>query len=209
MGLDFVERFFKLTLDNVYRFACGLLFAMACIGYTQEDPPTAQLASVLNWLGVPTAWLTAVAEWIAQRQGPMAIVATLVLLVAVAFAAANDLRSRSGSTSLLACALLYQTGFGWWVAVGPLAALVFLALVTGGGRFVTSRLGFSSPDWPQHVWETVGHVVLAVALAALSVFSPLGWLISQEPFNARGTRGNPLVVEQLPSASGPSGAVIR
>nr|WP_314842125.1 hypothetical protein [uncultured Microbacterium sp.] len=38
---------------------------------------------------MPTAWLKAVADWIAQRREVMAIIATLVLLVAVLFAAAR------------------------------------------------------------------------------------------------------------------------
>lgn len=208
MGLDFVERFFKLTLDNVYRFTCSLLFLMACIGYLREVAPTAQLASVLNWLGVPSAWLTAVADWIAPRQEVMAIVATLVLIVAVLFAAANDARSRSGSTSLLACAVLVQVELGWWIFLAPLIAVATLALVTGGGLFLTRRLGFAEPDWPKRAWEPVGRVVLTVVLACVYVLSPLGWLISQEPYNVRGTRLNPLFIEQIPR-TGPSGAAIR
>ncbi|WP_341956142.1 hypothetical protein [Microbacterium sp. LWH13-1.2] len=208
MGLDFIERFFKLTLDNVYRFTCSLLFVLACIGYLQGVPPTAQLASVLDWLGAPSAWLAAVGEWIAARQNVVAIVATLLLLVAVLFAAANDARSRSGSTALLACALLVEVELGWWIFTGALIVMASLALLTGGGLFLTRRLGWVEPDWPRRVWEPVGRVVVSVALASVYVLSPLGWLISQEPYNLRGTRLNPLFIAQVPK-TGPSGAAAR
>lgn len=208
MGLDFIERFFKLTLDNVYRFTCSLLFLVAGIGYLQGLPPTVQLASLLDWLGVPYAWLTAVGEWIAARQNVLAIVATLLLLVAVLFAAANDARSRSGSTSLLACVLLVEVELGWWIFSGALIVVTSLALISGGGLFLTRRLGWAEPDWPRRAWEPVWRVVVSVALASAYVLSPLGWLISQEPYNLRGTRLNPLFIAQVPK-TGPSGAAAR
>lgn len=161
---------------------------MACIGYSREVSPTAQLASVLNWLGVPTAWLTAVADWIAQRQEVMAIVATLVC------------SSRFCSPRpMMRVAARARRRF-WCAHYSFRSSLA--------GFFLTRRLGFAEPDWPKRAWEPVGRVVLTVVLACVYVLSPLGWLISQEPYNVRGTRLNPLFIKQIPK-TGPSGATIR
>lgn len=206
MGLDFVERFFKLTLDNVYRFTCSVLFMVALVAYTRSTTPLAQLGGVLDYLAIPSGWLTSVDEWVAQRQSVVGMVATLVLMVALAFAAASDWQSRSGSTALLSIATLTQVGEGTSTFTFLIAVVAGLAVLTGLARVLARRLGWGSPDWTSTAWERVANVLITLVLAALYVLSPLGWLISQEPYNSRGSRANPLYVERIERTS-PTGAV--
>ncbi|MDR4534091.1 hypothetical protein [Glutamicibacter sp. PS] len=206
MGVEFVERFFRLTLDNVYRFACSLMFAVALVAITNQTLPLTQLAGLLDWLAVPSSWLVPVSDWLAERQVVVDWVAFLTLIVAVTFSLANDWRSRSGSTALLATAILFQGEFGWRTFAAAIICLVALMLVTGLAHALTSRLGIATPGWTRSAWSKVGNAVMTLAFAVLYLLSPLGWLISQEPHNSRGTRWNPLYIEQV-ERSVPSGAI--
>lgn len=226
-GLDFVERFFKLTLDNVYRFTCSVLFIVALVAWRRAQStspieqlaqsssgssgvlsPVEQLAELLNWLAIPSAWLAPVDDWLTERQAVAGVVAILVLMVAVAFAAANNWHSRSGSTALLSIVILIQSGQLARVLIAAAIILACLILITGLAIFLASRLGWSFPGWLGTAWEKTGHVAVTLALAAAYLVSPLGWLISQEPYNLRGTRWNPLYIEQV-ERHGPMGATPR
>ncbi|MFJ3472531.1 hypothetical protein ACIPJ1_06310 [Microbacterium maritypicum] len=206
MGLDFVERFFKLTLDNVYRFTCSLLFGVALFAYAADVAPATQLAGLLDWLAIPSAWLNAVGSWLDQRQVVVGVVATLTLLVAIAFAATNDWHSRSGSTALLSTVILMQVGQGAWTLTAAIIVIACLITITGLAAYLAVRLGWETPEWTRTVWEKTANVMMTLVLAASYLFSPLGWLISQEPYNVRGTRWNPLYIEQV-ERTGPTGAV--
>jgi hypothetical protein len=225
MGLDFVERFFKLTLDNVYRFACSLLFIVALVawGRTQATSrieqlgqsgsatsgvlsPVQQLAELLNWLAIPSAWLRPVGTWLADRGAVMGVVAVMILIVAVAFAAANDWRSRSGSTALLSVVIMIQVGYFALILIISLIVLAGLVLVTCLGAVFANRLGWSTPGLIGAAWEKVANVAMTLVLAAAYLLSPLGWLVSQETHNVRGTRWNPLYIEQA-ERHAPTGSV--
>ena len=198
MGPDFVERFFKLTLDNVYRFTCSLLFTVALVAaYTREVSPIKELAGLLDWLAIPSAWLVPVSEWLAHRQLVVGFVATLALMVTIAFAAANDWHTRSGSTALLSIVILMEVGQGARAFTAAVIIFAVLAVVTGIVAILASRAGRNAPAWTLTAWEKVANVMKALVLAAGYLFSPLGWLISQEPYNVRGTRWNPLFIEQV------------
>jgi len=229
MGLDFVERFFKLTLDNVYRFACSFLFVVALVswGRTRSSTPieylwqnqswfpgvltpTEQLAEVLNWLAIPSAWLTPVGNWLTDRDAVVGAIATMTLMVAVAFASANDWRSRSGSIALLSVVVLIQVGRFTQVAMIVSIALFGLALFTGLAAQTAYRRGQREPRWTKTAWEKIGNVAMTVGLAAAYLLSPLGWLVSQESqsHNVRGTLWNPLYVEQVERRR-PTGAISK
>ncbi|MFT3797989.1 hypothetical protein [Microbacterium sp.] len=208
MGPDFLQRFFKLTLDNVYRFTCSLLFVVAVSAHLRHVSPVTQLGSLLDWLAIPSAWLTTVGAWVDDRQSVVGFFAALVLCIALAFAAANDWHSRSGSTALLCTATLTQVGMADELIAVTLSLVAGLAVVTVTVAFVARRWGWGMPEWTASAWGTLWNVLLTLGLAALSLLSPLGWLISQERHDVRGTRSNPLVVEQVGRA-GPSGAVGR
>lgn len=206
MGLDFVERFFKLTLDNVYRFACSVLFVVALVACNRKESPIAQLGDLLDYLAIPSRWLAPVEGWIAQRWLVVGGVAVLALFVAIAFAAAHDWRSRSGSTALLSVVVLIQVGQGRWILPTVAGIIVGLALLTGFATFLANRFSWDRPEWTRTAWEQVTNVLISLALAALYLLSPVGWLISQESYNVRGSRWNPLYIERV-ERSGPTGAV--
>ncbi|QNE35540.1 hypothetical protein [Leifsonia shinshuensis] len=206
MGLDFVERFFKLTLDNVYRFACSVLFIVALAAYAGNSTPLAQLGGVLDYLAIPSGWLASVGEWVAERVTVVGVVATLVLMVALAFAAASDWQSRSGSTALLSIVMLAEVGQGASMFNALIVGLAGLTLVTWLATLVARRSGWDRPEWTGSAWERVANIAMTLILAALYFLSPLGWLISQEPYNSRGSRANPLYVERIERTS-PTGAV--
>lgn len=215
-GLELVERFFKLTLDNVYRFTCSVLFVVALVAWGRGQftssieqlahspsgspgilSPVAQLAELLNWLAIPSAWLAPVDDWLAERQNVAGVVAILVLTVAVAFAAANSWHSRSGSTALLSIVILIQVEQFARVLSAAAIAYACLILITGLAIFLALRRDWGFPVWLTAAWQKSGNVAATLALAAAYVFSPLGWLISQEPSNLRGTRWNPLYIAHL------------
>lgn len=204
MGPDFIQRFFKLTLDNVYRFTCSVLFVVAVVGEVQGQSPIEQLEALLSWLAIPSAWLVPVADWITERAGLVGFVGALVLLVAILFAAV-DKDSRSGSTALLSAALLFEVGKAEQVEAAFAIAFISLVVVTGGAHLVTRRMGFASPGWTESAWERAANVFISLMLSAAYMLSPLGWLISQEPYAVRGSRWNPIFVEQTKPAR-PSGA---
>lgn len=208
MGLDFVERFFKLTLDNVYRFACSLLFAVAFLCNREAAGPIARFTELLDWLAIPSAWLTPVAAWLADRQEAVGLIAALVLAVALIFSASPGWRSRSGSTALLSIVVLMETGWGGWLLGGLLAALALLALVTGIVSYISRRMNGYAPGWVKEAWEGVANASVTLFLAVCYLLSPLGWLISQESYVSRGSRMNPIYVEQIED-SGPTGALPR
>lgn len=203
--VDFVERFFKLTLDNVYRFVCSVLAAVTVFGFHDKTAPVDGLAQLLDWLAVPSAWLRPVDEWLSERQEAVAIVATLTLIVAV-LAAIKNWNSRSGSTALLSVVILIQVGQGTRLLTTSLFALVALAIATGVLLLFVRRLGLDTPEWLEDSGKKVLNVGITLFLAAVYIFSPLGWLISQESPNSRGTLLNPVYIEQVRKRS-PSGAL--
>ena len=195
-------RFFKLTLDNVYRFACSVLFIAAVTGVFVQFTPIEQLIKLLDWLAIPSAWLVPVADWVAQRDIVVGTVAMLSLIVAIGFAIANDSRSRSGSTALLSITVLMQVGQAGPAFIGISLFLAVLVASTVLGGFLATRFGWGEPEWIQSVWEGLANLGGRMLLAAAAVLSPLGWLISRDVHDARGTRWNPIVIEQIgrPSA---------
>lgn len=195
MGPDFIQRFFRLTLDNVYRFTCSVLFVVAVVGHLQGGRPIKRLETLLDWLAVPSAWLGPVADWISERQGFVVLVASLLLVVAL-LVAAVDRNSRSGSTALLSMVFLFEAGQAELVQTAVVVALVSLVVLTVSARFVSERIGFTAPEWTHSAWERAANVFLSLTLSAVYLLSPLGWLISQEPYAVRGSRRNPIFVEQ-------------
>lgn len=208
MGIDFVERFFKLTLDNVYRFSCSFIFVAAIAGSLMHAAPTAVIAKALSWLGVPSGWLGIVGEWIAARDIAIGWVSALVLTVALAFAATNGPNSRAGATALLSTALLYEVGRGPWLLTLAVWLLVGWVVFSASVQLITRRLQWGSPQWIIAVWEKIGLVSASVMIAFIYVASPLGWLISQEALDRRGSASRPLYVTRI-APHGPSGARIR
>lgn len=146
--VDFVERFFKLTLDNVYRFACSLLAAVTVFAIA----PLEGLSQLLNWLAVPSTWLIPVSHWVAERQEAVGVVAALTLIVAV-LASTNDWGSRSGSTALLSIVVLVQVGQGTRLLTTALVVLAGLAITTGITAFFARRLGLLTPGWAEVAGE--------------------------------------------------------
>lgn len=205
MSLDVVERFFKLTLDNVYRFGCSALAAITILGYHDATSPIEGLTRLLNWLAIPSTWLTPVDEWVTERQMVVGIVAAMTLVVAI-FATTNNWSSRSGATALLSIVCLIQVGQGARVFTITITVVVIFALVTGLSSLVARRLRREIPAWMQDAWEKVLNVAITLFLAACYVFSPLGWLVSQGSQNMRGTRGNPIYIDSVDQRE-PSGAL--
>ncbi len=205
--VDFIERFFKLTLDNVYRFTCSLLAVVALFTINSAPNPIAGLTWLLDWSGIPSSWLVPVGDWIADRQEVVAAVAALVLLVALVAAARAPL-SRAGSTALLSIVVLAQVGFGCWVLVAAVAVAIGLGLVSWLTVRAARRLYWSEPKWTGSVWGWITRVVGAVILAVIYLISPLGWLISQDFYHPRGSQQNPLHIEQgVPRTPTPTGAL--
>ena len=209
MGLEFVERFFKLTLDNVYRFVCSLLFAVTAVAYSQQRSPIEQLANLLNWLAIPSGWLIPIAEWVNDRQIAVGGMAVLALAIAIGFATTTDWRSRSGSTVLLSIVTLVEVGQG--PKILPVAVVVFagIALLTGTTAVIARRLRRDTPEWVGTTWKKVANTLTTLVLAALYLFSPFGWLTSQEPYDARGTIWNPLYFEQVERRQPQGSASVR
>lgn len=205
MGIDFVERFFKLTLDNVYRFVCSLMFLVAVVGTKDGVLPLGQLRRVLDWLAIPAGWLTPVQSWIELRGEFVATVGVMTLLVALSFAAANGWKSRSGSTTLLSFVALFQTGRSLQLLIWIVVVLALVAASTAITVVVAGRFGWGAPEWPRMVWECIGRVVGCTCFSALYFLSPLGWMASQEASRDRGTLWHPVYVKQIAS-SGPTGA---
>ncbi|MFB8894098.1 hypothetical protein [Microbacterium plantarum] len=208
MGFD-APRFFKLTLDNVYRFACGVTFLGAVVGALNELLPTEQLRAFMEWLGVPAGWLVSAGHWINERADLVALAAALLLIVAMAFASANGVENRSGSTALLAVSLLLEAGRQAEVLLGIAATIAVAVTVTGVVMVATRRLDGSRPAWVDTMWGTIGRVAAALVAGGFYVLSPLGWLISQEPRNERGSPARPLYIEQLPETSPTGAAQVR
>lgn len=227
LGIDFVERFFKLTLDNVYRFVCSLLFAVALLAWVRTADaqrssqiaigqgaqsafvsvsPVDQLKGLLNWLAIPSTWLSAVGGWLSQRETVVACIAFLVLLVALVFAAAGGRGSRSGSTALLSIVVLAQVGQGATLLSMVAVFLVGLLVATGASYFLSRKKHERAPTWTSMAWATGGQILTETLLAAAYLFSPLGWLISQDRHNVRGTLGSPIYIEQA-DRRGPTGAI--
>lgn len=205
--VDFVERFFKLTLDNVYRFACSLLAAVAVLSINSKPSPIAGLVWLLDWLGVPSAWLVPVSDWIAARQDAVGVVASLVLFVAIVAAARTRFR-RAGSTVLLSVVILAQVGLGHWVLIAAVAGPAGLWLASFLTVRTARQMHWTEPAWTASVSEWGVNVFEALILAVTYLFSPLGWLISQDFRAPRGSRQNPLHFEQVvPRDPMPTGAL--
>ncbi|MBF4636263.1 hypothetical protein ITJ38_17770 [Agreia pratensis] len=196
MGIDFIERFFKLTLDNMYRFTCSLLFIISLVAHGREMSPVEQVVGVLDWLAIPSSWLIPVGEWVNLRQDVIAGVAFITLIVAIAFAAANDWHNRSGSTALLSIVILIQVDQEALVINSALVLVAILTLASGLTAVLCRRVGWGPPAWIESAWRKVAHIFMTLVLAALYLFSPFGWMVSQEPYNTRGSRRNPLFIEQ-------------
>ncbi len=203
--MDFVSRFFRLTLDNVYRFTCSLVFVIAVVAVSQQLRPTDQFIRLLDWAEIPSTWLQPAAEWIGLRQDAVAFVSALLLIVAVGFTTANDWQNRSGSTALISAGLLMEVGKTGWLLAGAVVIIVISVVVTGATAYVSHRMRGGQPDWVGAAWDKVGRAASSLIISAVYVLSPLGWLISQDSPITRGSRSNPLYIESVASP-GPSGA---
>ena len=196
MSIDFVERFFKLTLDNVYRFICSLLFMAAIVGLWFEVKPLAQLAGLLKWLAIPSDWLTVVGIWLQQRVGVVTLISLLVFAVALIFTTFQDSGSRAGSTALLSIVMLMEGGWGHLIAI--ITAVLFGALiVVSAVDFFLRRRTLGSWWLIDPVRERLVMVFVALVNSASYLLSPLGWLITQDPYFKQGSRFNPLYVRKL------------
>lgn len=201
MGFEHVERFFKLTLDNVYRFSSSLLFMVALLGAHKGSSPIEGLTWLLNWLAIPSKWLAPVGEWLTERQAAVGVVATLTLLIAIGFASTGRWLSRTGATALLSIVFLMQVRLGWQVFIGAISILGVLVLISVLRLIVVRPMGWDAlsrvtSEGMGAVWEKVGNVLITLIVAVTYLISPLGWLISQEPYNLRGTSMNPLYIKQ-------------
>ena len=199
MGFDVIERFFKLTLDNVYRFLCSVLFLSAVVGWFKGNTPSIQFGLLLDWLAIPSVWLAQASWWLTQREEVVGLTASLLLTVAVWFILVNGLQSRAGSTALLSTTILAETGqlLGVVTSAGALAVLPGLgALIV---RSVHRRVGSPQPEWTSSVGTKYVEEMSALMCAAAYVLSPLGWLISQESYQRRrGTgRFSPLYIAKV------------
>lgn len=183
-GFD-VQRFFRLTLDNVYRFLCSVLFLATVVGWFVGNAPLVQAGVLLDWLAIPSAWLEPVAMWISQRGEVVGLIALLMLTVAVVFILVSGIQSRAGSTALVSTALLTETGqlLGVLISAGVLAVLPGLAALIVNS--LARRLGFSQPEWVSSVGIKYREELIALVYAAAYVLSPLGWLISQDRSTSR------------------------
>lgn len=203
MGLEFVTQFFKLTLDNIYRFACALMFAVGLTGVNQQRSPLRQLSELLDWLAVPSDWLVPIGDWIALRQELVGAVAGLVLILAVISASANSWHTRAGSTVLAASAVLMEAGLGSQL-LALVGSLSVMGVIVAIAAHVAERLHWDL-GWYVTMRGKAANVLVAVLLACLSVASPIAWLLTEDPFNSRGSQLNPLYIEQV-APVGPSGA---
>lgn len=199
MSFDLIERFFKLTLDNVYRFVCAVLFIAALSGASQDIGPLRQVARLLVWLGAPSAWVASVETWFAARAGALAVVSVLLLVIAVVFAMRDRWGSRAGATVLLALTALMQAGAISDVLAPAIAALAALMIVSLIAAVVMWRGGSSFPEWLSHTWERVGNLGLSMVYAGAALLSPLGWLLNEDPSSTRGSQWNPVHVKRVDS----------
>ncbi|MDQ1137440.1 lysylphosphatidylglycerol synthetase-like protein (DUF2156 family) [Microbacterium sp. SORGH_AS 1204] len=199
MSFDVIERFFKLTLDNVYRFVCAVLFIAALWGASQDIRPLRQVARLLVWLGAPSAWLASVETWFAARAGALVVVSVLLLIIAVVFAMRDRWGSRAGATVLLALTALVQAGAVFNVLATATTALVALMIVSLIAAVVTWRAGLSFPEWLSHTWERVGNLGVSIVYAGTAFLSPLGWLLNEDSSPTRGSRWNPVHVKRVDS----------
>lgn len=148
---------------------------------------------------MPSAWLTPVGDWVINRQYAVGTVASLVLFVAIV-AAARTRFSRAGSTALLAVVVLTQVELGHLVLIAAVVVPTGLWLARLLTIRTARRMSWTEPGWTAPVAEWGVNVSEALILAATYLFSPLGWLISQESHLPRGSRQNPLHIEQVAPA---------
>lgn len=203
--LSFLQGFFRLTLDNVYRFACSALFWLAVASQSEGNSPLDQLGSALEWLTIPSTWLGVVQSWIMARAFAVGAFAALAGAVAAVFAASTFF-SRAGSTVLISVAVLIQVGRGQAMAAFVCWALVVLIVVTFGADRTAKWFQHASPEWPKTAWLKTATLATSCGFAALYFLSPLGWMVSQDDKLARGSQVNPLVVTHADSSS-PAGAL--
>ncbi len=110
------------------------------------------------------------------------------LAMSPAFAAFDRGRSRAGSTALLASTFLIQSnGTGWLI---PLAVAVpaLLVVLTVATNLSDRWLNGIDAGWLDPTRDTVWNVLRALMTSALYVASPLGWLISEDPYPSRAHR---------------------
>lgn len=177
---------------------------VAVAGCSHGISPFGQLRQLLDWLAIPSRWLAPVEVWMAQREEFVAAVAAMTLLIAILFAAANGWRSRSGSTAILSVVIVFQAGRGFQLVLGIIVVLALVAVATILAIVLVHRFGWVAPQWTHAAREHVGRVVGCISVSALYFLSPLGWMVSQDVVDARGTLWNPLYVNWT-EPSGPSG----
>lgn len=205
--MDFIRKFFRLTLDNVYRFACALLFSVTVLGLFSHRSPIGQLGAVVDWLGLPSQWVSTIGAWIEIRREGIGLGAWFLLLIAVGFMANRHQFNRAGSTGLLAAVLLVQTGIIESVLWLFFFGLLCLTLLSGAVLLLSRRLDSALPEWPSLIWGWVGRVFRSFVEAIAYLFAPVVWLISEDFSANRGSFIDPIVVEvkdkRVPSGSLP------
>ncbi|MDQ1122800.1 hypothetical protein [Microbacterium trichothecenolyticum] len=197
MSLDTVQNFFRLTLDNVYRFVCALFFLLAISAGSEGVTPLQQTARLLSWLAIPADWLGVVEAWLGERSDALINVSTLGLFIAFCACLTESWLSRAGATVLLAIGFLIQAGaavqFLW--TVGTLAAGLAVGIVAVSA--VRRRLGFSATSWLSPVFSRLQNLAPSLFLALLGAFGPLMWLVGEDRARAGETRSTPVHVSQV------------
>lgn len=192
MSFDVIDRFFKLTLDNVYRFVCAALFAIALTSLAQGVSPLRMLERTLAWLAAPSEWISPVEQWVAARADTVFPLAFCLLCLAALFATREDTWTRAGATVLLAATCLLQC----WATVPAAGVTLVIAMsaysVVGGIVALFFSDSIVVPGFWGHAALRVMHLALSTVSAAIAVVGPLGWLLNADAVSKRGSRYEPV-----------------
>lgn len=197
MSLDTVQNFFRLTLDNVYRFVCALFFFLAISSVSEGATPLQQTVRLLSWLAVPADWVGVVEAWLGERSDALISVSALALFIALCACLAESWLSRAGATVLLAIGFLIQAGVLvqlLWV-VGTLTA--GLAVGIAAVSAVRHQLGLSATSWLSPVFSRLQNLAPSLLLALLGAFGPLVWLVGEDRPRTGETRSTPVHVSKV------------
>lgn len=179
--LDVTERFFKLTLDNVYRFIASSIFVISLIGLRRQVSPTDQLATILEWLAIPTAWLTTVDQWLVPRQGILSIFVLCVLVIAIPFSIGHSWTSRYGATVILSSSIIIELD-----RIGLLGLLLLIFIVrsvwstTYFNNLYRKTYQHSKGDWSNQLGTEIWWLAKSIVYAVSCIFTPIAWLIGQD-----------------------------
>ncbi|WP_295839121.1 hypothetical protein [uncultured Microbacterium sp.] len=196
MSLDTVQSFFRLTLDNVYRFFCAFFLLIAVVAVSEGVTPLQQAAQLLTWLAIPAEWVGIAEAWLGERNAALVIVSSVGLFVALGACLTESWLSRAGATVLLAFGFLIQAGAAVQVlgAVGTLVTVALVGVVAISA--LRRKFGLPATNWLSPVASRLRNLGPSLLLAFLGVLGPFVWLVTEDQPRAGETRSRPVHVSR-------------